>query len=61
MRYLDLMIEGQKEAMRIGLDKRENWTPLLIHIHATRLIIGLLLGFPIGLCVAWIIALLRHL
>ena len=58
MSYFALMQEGEKEAERLGLTKRENWTPLLTYIHATRLIIGTILGFIMGICVAGIFALL---
>jgi len=49
-----MSIEGHQEAMRIGLDKKENWTPLLVHIHTTRLSIG----FALGLIAGWLIGLL---
>ena len=51
---LRMSIEGHQEAMRIGLDKKENWTPLLVHIHTTRLSIG----FALGLIAGWLIGLL---
>lgn len=33
----------------IDLTKKENWTPELIYIHRSRLIIGLVLGFIFGI------------
>lgn len=31
------------------LTKKENWTPELIYVNKSRLIIGLILGFLLGL------------
>jgi len=35
---------GYKEAVRLGLDQRENWTPLYIYIHVSRLLLGMFMG-----------------
>lgn len=40
--------EGAEESKRLKLDRKENWTPLLIYIHASRLILGAILGFLAG-------------
>ena len=34
--------------MTIDLSKKENWTPLMIHIHRTALLVGVALGFIEG-------------
>jgi hypothetical protein len=39
---------GYKEAVEMHLDKIENWTPLLVYIHVSRIIIGLVFGIIIG-------------
>ncbi len=39
---------GPLESYKMGLDKYENWTPLLIYIHATRMIMGFACGFLVG-------------
>jgi len=39
---------GYKEAVDMQLDKKENWTPLLVYIHVSRIIIGLVFGTIIG-------------
>ena len=44
-----LTMEGAKEAERLELTKSENWTPLLIYIHVTRIIIGAIIGFLMGI------------
>jgi len=46
---ISAVAEGSREALRIGLDRDENWTPLLTYIHVTRLVVGLGLGMLIGL------------
>lgn len=58
-KLIEMSREGHQEAIRLGLDREENWTPLLIHLHSSRMLIGLLLGifigYPIGFMVAFLI------
>lgn len=35
----------------VDLTKKENWTPLMVHIHRSRLIVGVVLGFMLGFSV----------
>ena len=35
--------------MEVDLSKKENWTPQLTYIHRSRLLIGLILGFILGI------------
>ncbi len=41
--------EGYHEPVRMGLTKVENWTPLLVYIHVSRMIVGFILGFLLGI------------
>ncbi len=50
--------EGYREAMRIGLDRQENWVPLYIYLHVTRLIVGFILGTVFGLGISSGVAIL---
>jgi hypothetical protein len=44
-----LTIEGAQEAERLELAESKNWTPLLIYIHVTRITIGAIIGFLVGI------------
>jgi hypothetical protein len=46
---------GYKEAVKMHLDKIENWTPLLIYIHVSRIIIGLVFGLFFGIAIGFLI------
>ena len=48
-KLIQMSIEGQWEADRLGLDRAENWDPLLVYIHVSRLLIGVLLGLLTGI------------
>ena len=39
---------GFKDAQDIHLEEINNWTPLLVYIHVSRIIIGAVLGYCIG-------------
>ena len=47
------MTKSEYEKIRVKLCNRRNWTPELLYVHKTRLLIGfvagLVLGFIIGL------------
>lgn len=43
---------GSRDSMIMGLDKLENWTPLLIYIHTTRILLGFVLGSIFGASLA---------
>jgi len=43
-----MTMEGWKEAVSMKLLAPENWTPLLVYIHTSRLIVGVFFGFWIG-------------
>jgi len=40
---------GFEEAQELELGRIENWTPLLVYIHSSRLIIGAILGLVAGI------------
>lgn len=40
---------GFRDAKEMHLENINNWTPLLVYIHASRLIIGAVLGYVIGI------------
>jgi hypothetical protein len=40
---------GFKEAQEMHLENINNWTPLLVYIHVSRIIIGAFLGCCIGI------------
>jgi hypothetical protein len=46
--------KGYEESKNIGLSKRENWTPILIYIHISRIIIGYILGIIVGICISFL-------
>jgi len=48
-KLMSMSIEGCYQAIQMGLDKEENWTPLLVHLHTSRLLVGAWMGFFIGL------------
>jgi len=49
---------GFIEAKRMGLDKINNWTPLLIYIHVSRIIAGAVVGIICGITIGIFIMLL---
>jgi len=46
---------GFKEAQEMHLENINNWTPLLVYIHVSRIIIGVVLGVCIGVLVGVLI------
>ena len=44
--------QGFHEAAEAGLAQEENWTPLLVWIHCSRLALGFALGMIAGGCLA---------
>lgn len=49
---------GFLEAKEMGLDKINNWTPLLIYIHVSRIVVGAVVGIIGGLAIGIFIGLL---
>lgn len=47
-KYMQMAREGAQEAIELGLDEESNWTPLLIHIHVSRMLVGGFLGLIVG-------------
>ena len=55
MKFKDIVLnvrKGNREADSIGLDRIENWTPLYIYLHVTRILIGFVLGLLFGLAIS---------
>ena len=49
-KYCKMLDEGHSAACLLGLGlSKDNWTPLLIYIHFTRLLIGFLVGAFLGI------------
>ncbi len=46
---------GFKDAQEMRLENINNWTPLLVYIHVSRIIIGAVLGVCIGVLVGVLI------
>jgi len=41
----NMLKEASESGVTARLSKKENWTPDLVHVHVTRLVLGLVLGF----------------
>ena len=46
---------GFKDAQVMHLENINNWTPLLVYIHVSRIIIGAVLGCCIGILIGLLI------
>jgi hypothetical protein len=51
---------GAMDAAEMGLDKEENWTPVLCYVHVTRFLVGLVIGLAAGIP-AWTLLFLNTL
>ena len=42
---------GAKDSVLLGLSEEKNWTPIFVYIHVSRLLLGVFLGFVLGISV----------
>ena len=43
--------EGFVDACELGLNREDSWDPIMVYLHTSRIIIGAILGFVLGVCV----------